>query len=142
VKIEDESTPKAKSELLLRRIAREVDGVVVGVSQALELMSYFRSRSVLQRSAFRGNLQISPLVQIPVCLGQRLLQCNAILGLMQCRSVVQQVWMFVKASEQKFPTMKKLSIVSEQCMWNTHTHAHTLSRSHCVHLFHQLHTSV
>jgi len=40
--------------------------VVVGVHQALQLMSYFRSRSVLQRSSFRGNLEISPMVKIPV----------------------------------------------------------------------------
>ena len=60
------SAVKAANEKLLREIVESVDGVVVANDQALELMSYFRAKSVLQRPTFRGALQISPLVKIPV----------------------------------------------------------------------------
>ncbi len=41
-------TNMKRSEKLLRKLAKEVDGIVVPVHQALEIMSYFRSKSVAQ----------------------------------------------------------------------------------------------
>eukprot|EP01113_Clastostelium_recurvatum_P048652 TRINITY_DN8908_c0_g1_i3.p1 TRINITY_DN8908_c0_g1~~TRINITY_DN8908_c0_g1_i3.p1 ORF type:complete len:744 (-),score=183.33 TRINITY_DN8908_c0_g1_i3:59-2119(-) len=83
------SEKKKKNETFIREFADSVGGVVVAVHQALQMMSYFRGKSVLQRSAFRGCLEVSPLMKIAV-------------------------WSFMKTAEQKFPPMKKLSAVSQQ----------------------------
>eukprot|EP01094_Clydonella_sp_ATCC50884_P012155 TRINITY_DN2207_c0_g1_i1.p1 TRINITY_DN2207_c0_g1~~TRINITY_DN2207_c0_g1_i1.p1 ORF type:complete len:785 (-),score=247.92 TRINITY_DN2207_c0_g1_i1:306-2513(-) len=83
------SAIKEANERFLREIVEQVSGVVVEADDALELMSYFRAKSVLQRPAFRGNLSISPVVQIPI-------------------------YMYVKTMEQKFPTLKKISKIAEQ----------------------------
>lgn len=55
-----------RNEQLLRKMVSDVDGVLVPVSQALEMMSYFRSKSVLQRTSFRGLLEVNTMLQIPV----------------------------------------------------------------------------
>jgi hypothetical protein len=55
-----------ENEELLKKICESVGGVIVPVNQALEMMSYFRSMSVLQRSTYRGNLEISNRIKIPV----------------------------------------------------------------------------
>ncbi len=57
---------QAANEKLLYAFAKKVSGVVVPVHQALEMMSYFRSRTVLQRTAFRGFLEIGPDMKIGV----------------------------------------------------------------------------
>eukprot|EP01112_Ceratiomyxa_fruticulosa_P013430 TRINITY_DN3779_c0_g1_i1.p1 TRINITY_DN3779_c0_g1~~TRINITY_DN3779_c0_g1_i1.p1 ORF type:complete len:745 (+),score=163.09 TRINITY_DN3779_c0_g1_i1:333-2567(+) len=85
----EEEEKRSENETFVREFTAEVEGVVVPVHQALQLMSYFRGKSVLQRSAFRGCLEVSPLMKIGV-------------------------WSFVKTMEQKFPAMKKLSGVSQQ----------------------------
>ncbi|EFA77444.1 ATP-dependent DNA helicase [Heterostelium album PN500] len=46
-------TKKEENEKFLREFAESVDGVLVPVKQALEMMSFFRSQSVLQRTVFR-----------------------------------------------------------------------------------------
>lgn len=38
------------------------------VHEAIEMMSYFRSKGVLQRTTFRGVLEISPHLKIPVII--------------------------------------------------------------------------
>eukprot|EP01105_Mastigella_eilhardi_P010054 TRINITY_DN2353_c0_g1_i3.p1 TRINITY_DN2353_c0_g1~~TRINITY_DN2353_c0_g1_i3.p1 ORF type:complete len:753 (-),score=192.03 TRINITY_DN2353_c0_g1_i3:99-2321(-) len=81
------SKVKTDNERLLHKIADNVNGVVIPVSKALELMSYFRSKSVLQRSIFRGRLEISPIYHIAV-------------------------WSFIKTTKQSFPTLKRISSVS------------------------------
>jgi hypothetical protein len=50
----------------LKEIADKVGGVIVPVSEAIDMMSYFRSVSVVQKSTFRGILEISSKIQIPV----------------------------------------------------------------------------
>eukprot|EP01132_Coremiostelium_polycephalum_P004803 gene4803-5989_t len=82
---------KEKNEILLREFAESVNGVLVPVKQALEIMSFFRSQSVLQRTSFRGNFQISPELQIPL-------------------------WGYVKTKIQTLPTLKKISTVSQESM--------------------------
>ncbi|KAM9991022.1 hypothetical protein ACTFIY_007074 [Dictyostelium cf. discoideum] len=44
---------KEKNEIFLREFAESVDGVLVPVKQALEMMSFFRSQSVMTRTSFR-----------------------------------------------------------------------------------------
>lgn len=60
------SASKLNNELFIKKMVDEVDGVIVPVNQALEMMSYFRSKSVLQRTTFRGLLEINSNLQIPV----------------------------------------------------------------------------
>jgi ATP-dependent DNA helicase 2 subunit 2 len=79
---------KRANEALIKTFAERVHGVVVPVAQAIEMMSYFRSRSILQRSNFRGELEISPHLAIPV-------------------------WTFTKTMERKFPTLHKVSVVAQ-----------------------------
>lgn len=50
----------------MKEIADKVGGVIVPVSEAIDMMSYFRSVSVVQKSTFRGMLEISSKIQIPV----------------------------------------------------------------------------
>jgi len=60
------------------------------VTQAIEMMSYFRSKSVLQRTSFRGFFEVSQFVKIPV-------------------------WAFKKTAEMKFPSLAKVSKVAQEC---------------------------
>ncbi|EGC29713.1 hypothetical protein DICPUDRAFT_158675 [Dictyostelium purpureum] len=82
-------TNKQKNEIFLREFADSVDGVLVPVKQALEMMSFFRSQSVLQRTSFRGALEISPELKIPV-------------------------WGFLKMKQQNLPTLKKISVLAQE----------------------------
>jgi hypothetical protein len=79
-----------ENEELLRELCGQVKGVVVPVTQAIEMMSYFRSKSVLQRTSFRGFFEVSQFVKIPV-------------------------WAFKKTAEMKLPTLAKVSKVSQEC---------------------------
>ncbi|KAF2069356.1 hypothetical protein CYY_009327 [Polysphondylium violaceum] len=81
-------TDKEKNEKFLREFAESVEGVLVPVKQALEMMSFFRSQSVLQRTSFRGNLEIDEL-KIPV-------------------------WGYLKMKQQNLPTLKKISALSQE----------------------------
>ncbi|KAH3742839.1 ATP-dependent DNA helicase [Pelomyxa schiedti] len=81
------SEDKRANEILLHEIAQKVNGAVFPVTEALELMAQLRSRGVLQRSTFRGNMEISSLLNIPV-------------------------WTFVKTTKQAFPTLTKVSSVA------------------------------
>lgn len=83
------SDVKMENEELLRDMAKQVGGVIVAVNQALDMMSYFRSKGVLQRSTFRGLLQIGRHLHIPV-------------------------WSFIKTMEQKFPLLRKISTVAQE----------------------------
>lgn len=53
------------------------------------MMSYLRSKSVLQRTAFRGFIEIGENLKIGV-------------------------WSFLKTMEAKFPSLSKVSVVSQQ----------------------------
>lgn len=90
-------------EKKLRRLANEVEGVVVPVHQALEMMSYFRSRSVLQRTTFRGALEITPLLKIGKLAEYHAFTYCAI-----------GVWAWAKSTAMKMPSLKKLSAVSQE----------------------------
>jgi ATP-dependent DNA helicase 2 subunit 2 len=78
---------KRANEALLHKIAKAVDGVVILVGQALELLTSFSSRTVLQRTNFRGLLRVGPSLAI-------------------------RVWCYVKTMECKFPSMKKMSTLA------------------------------
>ncbi|GAM18435.1 hypothetical protein SAMD00019534_016100 [Acytostelium subglobosum LB1] len=80
-------TNKEKNEKFLREFAESVNGVLVPVKQALEMMSFFRSQSVLQRTTFRGSLEIG--------------------------SKNISVWGYMKTKIQSLPTLGKISNVSK-----------------------------
>lgn len=82
---------KLSNEKLLYEIASRTEGVVLPAATALDAMSQLRSQGVLQRTSYRGFLEISKFLCIPV-------------------------WCFLKTREAKFPSLKKISAVSEQCM--------------------------
>jgi ATP-dependent DNA helicase 2 subunit 2 len=88
-KIKAKEKVKQENEELLRELCGQVKGVVVPVTQAIEMMSYFRSKSVLQRTSFRGFFEVSQFVKIPV-------------------------WAFKKTAEMKLPTLAKVSKVSQE----------------------------
>ncbi|KAM9977506.1 hypothetical protein ACTFIR_011373 [Dictyostelium discoideum] len=80
---------KEKNEIFLREFAESVDGVLVPVKQALEMMSFFRSQSVMTRTSFRGALEITPELKIPV-------------------------WGYLKMKQQLLPSLKKISSIAQQ----------------------------
>ncbi|EGG24234.1 ATP-dependent DNA helicase [Cavenderia fasciculata] len=82
-------TEKEKNEVFLRRFVQSVNGILVPVKQALEIMSFFRSQSVLSRTGFRGVLEISTEFGIPV-------------------------WGYLRTKIQTLPTLKKVSTVAQQ----------------------------
>lgn len=89
-KQEKKLTLKEGNEQFLReKIIAPLDnkGHIIQVNDALANMSFFRSRSVAQRSAFRGCLDVAPNLKIPV-------------------------WAFTKSYEMKFPTLKKQSAIA------------------------------
>lgn len=63
-----------------------MDGIVIPVQRALEIMSYFRSSSVSQTTTFQGFLEIS--------------------------SLKIRVKAYIKTKGASFPTMKKYSLVA------------------------------
>eukprot|EP01102_Stenamoeba_stenopodia_P012456 TRINITY_DN3947_c0_g2_i1.p1 TRINITY_DN3947_c0_g2~~TRINITY_DN3947_c0_g2_i1.p1 ORF type:complete len:754 (+),score=228.50 TRINITY_DN3947_c0_g2_i1:208-2469(+) len=79
---------KIENEKLIREFADKVKGVVIPVHRAIEMMSWLRARSVLQRTTYRGALEISSHLSIPV-------------------------WSYIKTMPRTFPTLKKLSTLSE-----------------------------
>jgi ATP-dependent DNA helicase 2 subunit 2 len=82
----EKNQTKIDNVTLLREICTKVKGVVVPIAQAIDMMSSFRSKSVLQRTVFRGWFEVSPFLKIPV-------------------------WAYKKTSEVKFPTLKRVSKV-------------------------------
>ena len=77
-----------ENEKLLYRIAEQVDGIVLSLPRALEVMSHMRSTSVLQRPVFNGLFEISPSLSVAV------------------KS-------FIKTKSTSFPTMKKSSLIAK-----------------------------
>jgi hypothetical protein len=57
---------KVENEDFLEKFAEDVEGLVLQIEDAVQYLLEPRSRSVLQRTCFRGTLQLSPEVQIPV----------------------------------------------------------------------------
>ena len=74
---------------LLNRLISDAGARVKPLGRAIEALTQLRTRTVLQRTTFRGPLEISEDLQIPL-------------------------WSFVQVMEQKFPTLKKRSVVAEQ----------------------------
>jgi ATP-dependent DNA helicase 2 subunit 2 len=68
----------------LRNFTADVRGVIVPIDRALELMSYFQKKSVLQRTTFRGRFEITQDLGIGV-------------------------YGYIKCKEQLFPAPKKIS---------------------------------
>jgi hypothetical protein len=97
---------QAENEVMLRSLCSSIGGVIVPVNEAIELMSYFRTSAVLQRTTFRGTLQISTHMHIPVCLFGHVLS--------KLTLHILQVWSFLKTMEQKFPSLRKISAVALQ----------------------------
>eukprot|EP01114_Cavostelium_apophysatum_P020328 TRINITY_DN6786_c0_g1_i1.p1 TRINITY_DN6786_c0_g1~~TRINITY_DN6786_c0_g1_i1.p1 ORF type:complete len:724 (+),score=198.04 TRINITY_DN6786_c0_g1_i1:75-2246(+) len=83
------SEVKKENEKVLRQVAEQVEGIVVPVHEAMQMMSYFRSKTVLQRTSFRGHLEVGTELKVPF-------------------------WSFVKTMELKFPALNKISAVSQQ----------------------------
>jgi ATP-dependent DNA helicase 2 subunit 2 len=81
-----------------------VNGLVLSVHHAIEVMSYFRSVTVMQRATFVGYLEISPILKI-------------------------RVKIFTRTAQNKFPTMKKFSKLAE-AVENPETSAVVLQRSY------------
>jgi hypothetical protein len=85
VKKESMRTPTQRvNEHLLKRFAAAVEGTVFNAHSAIEMLSVFRSRTVLQVTKFRGLLHLSAACQIPV-------------------------WAYSKTGMQNMPTLKKQS---------------------------------
>lgn len=59
-------TPKQLNEQFLRNLCEKTGGVVVPTTQAIETLSEFRSKKVLQTTSFRGLLEIGSHLKIPV----------------------------------------------------------------------------
>eukprot|EP00026_Physarum_polycephalum_P002636 Phypoly_transcript_02644.p1 GENE.Phypoly_transcript_02644~~Phypoly_transcript_02644.p1 ORF type:complete len:733 (-),score=115.46 Phypoly_transcript_02644:534-2660(-) len=88
--LDEEEQLKAKgTEKVLRKLADDVEGIVVPIHQALEMMSYLRSRSVLQVICF--------------CC------CFCF-----CCFFCFCVWAFTKCTMMKFPSLKQTSDVAMQ----------------------------
>ena len=82
------SKQKMDNEKLLATMAKAVDGNVLPVESAVEVMSRVRSRSVTSQSKFRGELNVGGVVSLPC-------------------------WTFGKVDAQKPPSLKKLSTVPD-----------------------------
>jgi ATP-dependent DNA helicase 2 subunit 2 len=81
------SATKRANEQLLRSVCSRVAGAVWPVHSALEILAQMRSRAVLQRSSCRPILELASDVKFPVHL-------------------------YVKTTEQKFPSLQKVSLVA------------------------------
>lgn len=80
---------KKANEKLLYHIAQEVNGIILSLPKALEIMSEMRAKSVLQRHGFNGFLEITPSLCIAVKT-------------------------FIKSKPTTFPTLKKASLISKE----------------------------
>eukprot|EP00727_Mastigamoeba_balamuthi_P013963 m51a1_g919 putative atp-dependent dna helicase (755) ;mRNA; r:181520-185343 len=83
------SAVKRENIEMLRKVAKQVSGIIVPVSSAIEMMSYCRSKSVLQRTTCRAQFEVTPALRV-------------------------NVYSYVKAKEQPFPQLKKVSTVAMQ----------------------------
>ncbi|KYQ93240.1 ATP-dependent DNA helicase [Tieghemostelium lacteum] len=88
-KPEQSLTLKQKNEIFLREFADSVEGVLVPVKEALEMMSFFRSQSVLQRTSYRGTLDVGQDLKIPV-------------------------WGYIKTKIQILPRLNKISTLAQE----------------------------
>jgi len=77
------------NEALLRKLAKRVGGAVFSCHTAIEMLSYFRSRSINQTTLFRGPLQIGN-------------DCTI------------NVWSYAKTKQENMPSLKKHSQLSEE----------------------------
>lgn len=80
---------KEHNEKLIQKICEHVKGRVIPIRNALDLLSFTSSKSILQRSSFRGWFELSRHVRIPV-------------------------WSFPKTKEDTFPRMAKISRLSQE----------------------------
>lgn len=78
---------KETNQRLLAEVVAKVDGALLPATRALEILGAFHKRTYLQRSLFRGDLEIGPTLRLPV-------------------------WSFTKTSPEKFPLLKKLSSIA------------------------------
>lgn len=77
---------KLKNEAMLRQVCDDAKGAsLIHASHAIEILSSLRSKSVKQVSGFRGNLEVTPELGIPV-------------------------WCYTKTTEQRLPSLSKLSV--------------------------------
>ena len=93
VEREEREERRKKNKEELEKIVEKVKGVSVTVEEAIELMSYFRSRSVLSRPTFQGALEI----------GVETLHSSSLSLPISC---------FLKTKVTPFPSLKKLSLLS------------------------------
>lgn len=119
---------QAENEGVLQDLCRNVRGVIVAVHEAIELMSYFRKKAVLQRTVFRGTLEISSHLQIPVSdnndrihtriittvVNAMMLKQNTLCIKLNVDVYYHKIWSYVKTLEQKVPSLQKISAVALQ----------------------------
>ncbi|EFC39669.1 Ku70/Ku80 beta-barrel domain-containing protein [Naegleria gruberi] len=95
VKLEDDNgkivgkTPKLRNEIFLCDMCKNVGGIVIPIQQAIDTLLLFKSKKVLSRTTFRGNLDIAGNIKIPV-------------------------WVYKKTEKTSLPTAKRLSLVSRR----------------------------
>jgi hypothetical protein len=131
--------PSLKCLLLLSN--RCYEGVIVPISQAIEMLSFFRSKNVLQRTTFRGWFEVSPFLKIPVhdmaspplfyfmysfwnnneidsivicSLSLLLLLLFVFVLFVIVIILLLKVWAYKKTMETKFPLLKRVSKVSKE----------------------------
>ena len=83
---------RKKNEKLLKELVEKVNGLIVNIEEAIQLMSYFRSKSVMKRPTFKGEFSIG-------CSDQ---------------SISLSISSYLKTKSTSFPTSKKLSLHSYQ----------------------------
>jgi ATP-dependent DNA helicase 2 subunit 2 len=59
-------TPKEKNELFWHKVCADTNGSVVTLQEAISQLGLFRSKKVLEITTFRGNLELTPYLKIPV----------------------------------------------------------------------------
>jgi ATP-dependent DNA helicase 2 subunit 2 len=83
------SETKEHNEKLIQKMCERVRGRVIPIQNALDLLSFTSSKSIVQKSNYRGWFEISRHVRIPV-------------------------WSFAKTKEDTFPRMAKISRLSQE----------------------------
>ncbi|EPZ30967.1 Ku70/Ku80 beta-barrel domain-containing protein [Rozella allomycis CSF55] len=87
--LEQEMSGCQQSQLAMYKLVKEVDGQVLPINEALQILSHFRSKTVRQVTTFRGNLSIGKSIQIPI-------------------------FMYTQSTQRTLPTAKKGSAISMQ----------------------------
>lgn len=89
-KVDSSRTPmQVRNEKILKRFAERAQGACLSASNALELLSFFHTKSVNQVTKFRGDLEIGLELRIPV-------------------------YTYAKTMQQHLPSLAKLSAIAQE----------------------------